>query len=134
MSEGVAGHLASRAKRAIKPALSYFKAFIEAKDRQWSPEDPGGNIILSVAENKISASLVHVSHLAARTLHAAQIRMHDCMHAMIKQTLGRTKACMRNERPLHVNICMAAGATRSGQAVPARSTVLPGSGALPRLM
>lgn len=59
MSDAIAGHLASRASRAIKPALSYFKAFIEAKDRQWSPEDPEGNIILSVAENKISASLVH---------------------------------------------------------------------------
>ncbi|KAG2436151.1 hypothetical protein HYH02_011655 [Chlamydomonas schloesseri] len=52
------GHLSSRAGRAIRPALSYFKAFMDAKDRQWKPEDPEGNIILTVAENRISSDIV----------------------------------------------------------------------------
>ncbi|PNW83097.1 hypothetical protein CHLRE_06g306400v5 [Chlamydomonas reinhardtii] len=31
---------------------------MEAKSRQWSPEDPEGNIILTVAENRISSDIV----------------------------------------------------------------------------
>ncbi|KAG1673671.1 hypothetical protein FOA52_010539 [Chlamydomonas sp. UWO 241] len=35
------------------------RAFSDAKERQWSEDDPGGNIIAVVAENKLSAGLVH---------------------------------------------------------------------------
>ncbi|GLC48246.1 hypothetical protein PLESTB_000075000 [Pleodorina starrii] len=57
-SRHLPGHLSARAARAIRPALSYFKAFIEAQARQWSPEDPEGNIILSVAENRLTSDMV----------------------------------------------------------------------------
>ncbi|KXZ54539.1 hypothetical protein GPECTOR_4g604 [Gonium pectorale] len=52
------GHLSARASRAIRPALSYFKAFLEAQSRQWSASDPDGNIILSVAENRLTSDVV----------------------------------------------------------------------------
>ncbi|EFJ52049.1 hypothetical protein VOLCADRAFT_120406 [Volvox carteri f. nagariensis] len=56
----------ARAARAIRPALSYFKAFIEAQARIWSPEDPDGNIILSVAENRLTSDMVKERlHLSA---------------------------------------------------------------------
>lgn len=54
----IEGQLASRAQRAAQPALSYFKAFMEAQQRVWSPEDPDGNLILTVAENKLSCGLI----------------------------------------------------------------------------
>ncbi|GLI59990.1 hypothetical protein VaNZ11_002049 [Volvox africanus] len=56
--EHLPGHLSARAARAIRPALSYFKAFIEAQARQWSTQDPAGNIILSVAENRLTSDMV----------------------------------------------------------------------------
>ncbi|GIL83125.1 hypothetical protein Vretimale_11471 [Volvox reticuliferus] len=56
--EHLPGHLNARAARAIRPALSYFKAFIDAQKRQWSPQDPAGNIILSVAENRLTSDMV----------------------------------------------------------------------------
>ncbi|KAG2483578.1 hypothetical protein HYH03_017585 [Edaphochlamys debaryana] len=52
------GRLSKRAARAVRPSLSYFKAFLDAQKRQWSPEDPEGNIILSVAENRLTSDLV----------------------------------------------------------------------------
>jgi len=47
--------LAPRSARARQPALSYFAAFLEACDDLWDPAtNPGGAIVLSVAENRLS--------------------------------------------------------------------------------
>lgn len=54
------GHLSQRSARATQPSLSYFNAFLKAKERLWTPEDPEGNIVLSVAENRLSADIVKV--------------------------------------------------------------------------
>lgn len=55
--------LSERATAALKPALSYGAAFSELKDAGlWSAGaggDPGGSIVLGVAENRVSADLVH---------------------------------------------------------------------------
>uniref|UniRef100_A0A7S0RJE5 Aminotransferase class I/classII large domain-containing protein n=1 Tax=Chlamydomonas leiostraca TaxID=1034604 RepID=A0A7S0RJE5_9CHLO len=67
-SESPPGFISQRAARALQPALSYGKAFVDAQARPWSAEDPGGNIICSVAENKLTADMVHerISEAAGR--------------------------------------------------------------------
>jgi hypothetical protein len=52
--------LSERAGRALQPALPYFEAFIKAQSRLWSPEDPDGFIVTTVAENKLSHELLVV--------------------------------------------------------------------------
>ncbi|KAF5840409.1 pyridoxal phosphate-dependent transferase [Dunaliella salina] len=51
--------LSERGERARKPMLSYGAAFQKARQRPWTPEDPEGAIICSVAENKLNASMLH---------------------------------------------------------------------------
>lgn len=52
------GALSARGARAARPALSYFAAFMAAAARPWSEADPGGNIIVTVAENRLSDDLI----------------------------------------------------------------------------
>jgi 1-aminocyclopropane-1-carboxylate synthase len=50
--------LAPRSARARQPALSYFAAFIKACGDLWSPQNPDGFVVVSVAENRLSKQSV----------------------------------------------------------------------------
>ncbi|MEW5316029.1 MAG: hypothetical protein WDW38_007421 [Sanguina aurantia] len=53
-SEVLPGHLAPRASRAVKPALSYIQAFLDGQKRPWSLQDSDeGSIVMTMAENKL---------------------------------------------------------------------------------
>ena len=47
--------LSRRSIRAKKPLSSYFPAFSKAMERPWTPEDTDGNIVMVVAENRLSS-------------------------------------------------------------------------------
>jgi len=82
--------LSARAARAVQPMLSYGAAFGQARSDVWDAKDnPDGNIIASVAENKLGTHLLQVD-LRART-HA---RTHACTHA-------RTHACAQAHTHAH---------------------------------
>eukprot|EP01047_Picozoa_sp_COSAG01_P018957 COSAG01_NODE_1040_length_11961_cov_22.590794_6_plen_200_part_00 len=53
MTQAAAGALSRRSLKAMKPLSSYFPAFARAMERPWSPFDPGGNIVMVVAENRL---------------------------------------------------------------------------------
>lgn len=78
------GHLSQRAGRAIRPALSYFKAFMEAKSRQWSPEDPEG-------ENRAPGRLtgLHAPDALANVTRAAQATLFS----LLRRTASAATSC-----------------------------------------
>lgn len=41
------------------------QAFSDAKARAWSPQDPDGNVILSVLENRLATDLAAVVHVGS---------------------------------------------------------------------
>lgn len=45
---------------AHAPPNNYRRAFMEARARPWSVEDPGGNIVSVVAENRLSLDMLAV--------------------------------------------------------------------------
>lgn len=47
------GRLSWRSQAALKPLSSYFPAFAKAMERPWTAADPGGNIVMLVAENRL---------------------------------------------------------------------------------
>ena len=47
------GALSRRSMAAMKPLSSYFPAFARAMERPWSAADPGGNVVMVVAENRL---------------------------------------------------------------------------------
>ena len=53
------GHLSARGSHCLKPALPYFAAFGDLQAKLWSKEQPDGNIIIAVAENKLNSDMVY---------------------------------------------------------------------------
>jgi len=96
--------LSARAARAVQPMLSYGAAFGQARSDVWDAKDnPDGNIIASVAENKLGTHLLQVdlrARMHARTFtHArthARTNGHSRMHARTfthAHTRTRTQVC-----------------------------------------
>ncbi|DBB02928.1 TPA: hypothetical protein ACH3X1_013529 [Trebouxia sp. C0004] len=50
--------VSQRGINASAEATSYFAAVIELNERLWSPEDPEGNIVMSIAENRLTVDLI----------------------------------------------------------------------------
>lgn len=50
--------LAPRSARARQPALSYYGAFVKACANLWTPENPNGAVVASVAENRIAKTML----------------------------------------------------------------------------
>jgi len=48
--------LSSRAQRSLRPLSSYFPAFEKALQRPWTAADPGGNLAMVVAENRLMSA------------------------------------------------------------------------------
>mmetsp|Transcript_10576 Transcript_10576/g.19351 ORF Transcript_10576/g.19351 Transcript_10576/m.19351 type:complete len:463 (-) Transcript_10576:418-1806(-) len=74
--------LSTRSKRATKPALPYFDAFISAKKRPWSKQDQEGNIIASVAENKLCSDMVQERMSAVGTSFSKELLGYDNMKGL----------------------------------------------------
>ncbi|DBA72531.1 TPA: hypothetical protein ACH3X2_010289 [Trebouxia sp. C0005] len=50
--------VSERGIKASAEATSYFAAVIKLNERLWSPEDPEGNIVMSIAENRLTVDLI----------------------------------------------------------------------------
>ncbi|KAL6760688.1 pyridoxal phosphate-dependent transferase [Haematococcus lacustris] len=112
----MAHQLSSRGSKAVTPALPYIGAFLDAQKRPWSPSDPDGSIICTVAENKLSAGLFHERLVSAQ----AELPLHTLFYpkgfkgteearAAMARMLQRT--CMKGAQvdPSHLSLVSGAG-------------------------
>eukprot|EP00798_Chlamydomonas_sp_ICE-L_P025313 gene25313-10969_t len=108
------GQVSKRGSAAFAPMSRYRAAFTEAKRRPWSPQDPGGNIVTVVAENKLSVDLVHerLSRCSPPPVdvlcYPNSYSGHERLRAALASTMERT--FMHGVSVDPNNICIQAGA------------------------